>query len=206
MTCADSIQADSVLFSIPRTLLLTTSTSLLPSLLPPTAWESLQGWSPLILILMYERLRSEVEDVEGGWTSYFNIMPAANSFDSLMFWSEAELKELEGSMVLGKIGKEEAEEDFIENVLPFVTEHESIFGNKDRYTLELFHHMGSLVLSRSFHVEVQGAEEEEESDDEEEETESVGDVAMVPMADLLNARSGSDNVSRKCAHRQRIKC
>ena len=102
-------------------------------------------------------------------------------------------------MVLGKIGKEEAEKDFRSTVLPFIEANEAVFGPgaRERYTMELFHHMGSLVLSRSFHVEA--GDEPEESDDEEEEEEereSIGDVAMVPMADLLNARSGSDNVGQ----------
>lgn len=99
-------------------------------------------------------------------------------------------------MVLGKIGKEEAEKDFRNSVLPFVEAHEGVFGSglRERYTVELFHHMGSLVLSRSFHVEAGEQGEESDEDEEEEERESIGDVAMVPMADLLNAQSGSDNV------------
>lgn len=55
--------------------------------------------------------------------------------------------------------------------------------------------MGSLVLSRSFHVDAKEQEDEaEDSDEEEEEREDVGDVAMVPFADILNAKSGCDNV------------
>lgn len=143
---------------------------------------------------MYESLR---DGNDANWKPYFDIMPPANSFDSLMFWSEEELAELEGCMVLGKIGKEEAEKDFRNSVLPFIEANEAVFGTgaRERYTMALFHHMGSLVLSRSFHVEAGEAEEEsDDEDDEEEERESIGDVAMVPMADLLNAQSGSDNV------------
>lgn len=100
------------------------------------------------------------------------------------------------------------------------------------YSLEMYHIMGSRILSRSFNVErwnsgedeeeipaantshgsgmdvdsPEGNEnvdephhaetegEEEEDDDEEEDS---SDVAMVPMADLLNARYGSENV---CGH------
>ena len=143
---------------------------------------------------MYESLR---DDLDPNWKPYFDIMPPANSFDSLMFWTTEELAELEGCMVLGKIGKEQAEVEFRESVLPFVEANEAVFGPgaSERYTMELFHHMGSLVLSRSFHVEAKEAEEEsDDEDDDEEERESIGDVAMVPMADLLNAKSGSDNV------------
>jgi SET domain-containing protein 6 len=58
--------------------------------------------------------------------------------------------------------------------------------------------MGSLVLSRSFHVDAKEPEEDEDSDEEEEEREDVGDVAMVPFADILNAKSGCDNARLPC--------
>jgi SET domain-containing protein 6 len=105
-----------------------------------------------------------------------------------------ELSELEGSMVVGKIGKEEAENDWVSEVIPLVEKFPSIFGSKALYSLELFHHMGSLVLSRSFHVESgEENEDSEDDDDEEEEVESIGDIAMVPLADLLNALSTTSN-------------
>jgi SET domain-containing protein 6 len=96
------------------------------------------------------------------------------------------------------------------------------------YSLEMYHIMGSRILSRSFNVErwdsgedeeenpaantshgsgmdvdsPQGAgngdeshhtepEDEEEDDDDGDDS---SDVAMVPMADMLNARYGSENV------------
>lgn len=40
---------------------------------------------------------------------------------------------------------------------------------------------------------------EDDSDSENEDTEDPGDVAMVPMADMLNARYQSENVG--CSHR-----
>ncbi|GAA5919833.1 hypothetical protein JCM1841_004005 [Sporobolomyces salmonicolor] len=187
------IEPDTLLFSIPRSILLTTSTAALPSLLPAESWSALSGWTPLILSLMYEYLRTAT------WTPYLSLLPPPGSFNSLMFWSDDELADLKGSMVLGKIGKDEAEQEFEETVVPFIKEHEAVFGKAEDYTLELFHWMGSLVLSRSFHVdhkeEDEGKEDEEEdSDDEEEdEREDVADVAMVPFADLLNAKSGCDN-------------
>ncbi|UZJ54473.1 hypothetical protein CBS101457_003793 [Exobasidium rhododendri] len=89
------------------------------------------------------------------------------------------------------------------------------------YSIDHFHIMGSRILSRSFHVkdvkegvlgeegkeyddrEMKSEEEEEEEeeasnsdedkDEEEEETEDIEQISMVPMADMLNARSGCDN-------------
>ncbi|KAL8276921.1 hypothetical protein RQP46_010649 [Phenoliferia psychrophenolica] len=199
------IQPDTVIFSLPRTLLVTTSTSLLPTLLPADEWSALGGWSPLILIMMYERSRpADPAAFPPTWAPYFALLPAPNSFDSLMFWSEDELAELEGSTVLGKVGREEAEEEWRDVVWPFVLKHRAVLmpgGGSDeelgaRFGLEMFHYCGTLILSRSFHVETGMSREdsdEEDSDDEDEEKEDVGDVAMVPMADILNAKSGCDN-------------
>jgi SET domain-containing protein 6 len=109
---------------------------------------------------------------------------------------------------------------------------------EDNYGLGMYHRMGSLVLSRSFHVEASSSSEEDDPDEghdvsmesahslapgsvenghsthlihgtldqhselgnedegeeEEEEREAVEDIAMVPLADLLNAKTGSENV------------
>ncbi|GAA5936316.1 ribosomal lysine N-methyltransferase [Sporobolomyces koalae] len=185
------IEPDTLLFSIPRAILLTTSTSALPALLPSDEWQELSGWTPLILSMMYERLRTST------WTPYFDLLPDEGSFNSLMFWSDDELSELKGSTVVDKIGKQDADEAFESTVKPFIKKHEQVFGNAEDYTLKLFHYMGSLVLSRSFHVDHKATDEDEQddedSDDEEEEREDVADVAAVPFADLLNAKSGCDN-------------
>jgi len=69
-----------------------------------------------------------------------------------------------------------------------------VFGDATRYTLDLFHHMGSLILSRSFNVEgEEKMRDDDDSDEEEEEEETVDQVAMVPFADALNAKSGASN-------------
>ncbi|GAA5821802.1 hypothetical protein JCM11251_001032 [Rhodosporidiobolus azoricus] len=186
----EDIEPDTLLFSIPRPILLTTSTSALPSLLPAEEWSELSGWTPLILSMMYELLRTST------WGPYFALLPKAGTFDSLMFWSDDELAELKGSMVLNKVGREEADDEFENTVKPFVQKHAGVFGNAEDYSLELFHLCGSWVLSRSFHVDHKEQEEKDDEDsdeEEEEEREDVADVAMVPWADLLNAKSGCDN-------------
>ena len=74
--------------------------------------------------------------------------------------------------------------------------------------MEMYHINGSRILSRSFHVEKwkgggrSGEDstmdvdelEEPKDEDEDEEKEDPADVGMTPMADLLNARHGCDNV------------
>ncbi|KAI5474151.1 SET domain-containing protein 6 [Pseudohyphozyma bogoriensis] len=192
MVALADIPPDTLLFTLPREYLLTTSTSALPPLLPPTAWAELNGWTPLILCILYEY----AHPTTSVFKPYFDVLPPPGSFDSLMFWSEEELKELKGSLVLTKIGKDEADEEYANVVVPFLREHKEVFGDVEGegYTLERFHWAGSLILSRSFHVESgAGEDSDEEEDEDEEEVEKVEDVAMVPLADHLNAKSGCDN-------------
>lgn len=111
-----------------------------------------------------------------------------------------------------KIGKQEGEESFRTIALPIVRARPDLFPNPDLFTVDLFHHMGSLILSRSFTVEpieIPGEEdvsmeksntslpdtsiEMNASTEEEEEEDGAADVAMVPFADILNARSGHHN-------------
>ncbi|KAL5528774.1 RMS1 [Sanghuangporus sanghuang] len=214
------------LFTIPRSLTLSTRTSVLPRLLGDASWRSFQlnkGWVGLILCMMWEESRG----LDSKWSGYLEILPTA--FDTPMFWSEDELKELEGTAVLEKIGKEEAERDFREKLIPMVLSRPNLFDPAhlpSYYSLESYHRMGSRILSRSFHVErwrgegIESAQEEAEvrqnyhsmdvdkieaedgeaeeawrwdGDSDGEETEDPSDVAMVPMADMLNARYGSEN-------------
>lgn len=95
LTFSDA-QADTVLFSIPRTLLLNTTNSKLQSLLREEEWAALKNWTSLILTMMWESRQEH-----SLWKPYFNIMPV--QFDSLMFWTDEELKELEGCAVLCEI-------------------------------------------------------------------------------------------------------
>ncbi|KAL5523460.1 hypothetical protein ACEPAG_7633 [Sanghuangporus baumii] len=214
------------LFTIPRSLTLSTRTSVLPRLLGDASWRPFQlnkGWIGLILCMMWE----ESKGSESKWSGYLEILPTA--FNTPMFWSEDELKELEGTAVLEKIGKEEAEKDFREKLIPVVLSRPDLFNPahlSSYYSLEGYHRMGSRILSRSFHVERWRGEEVESEQEEaevgqnypsmdvdkieaemgeaekawwwsenrdEEDTEDNSDVAMVPMADMLNARHGSEN-------------
>lgn len=95
----------------------------------------------------------------------------------------------------GKVGRADADADYHNLLVPFIAAHEQIFFGTDlqgsfdervqkHYSLQLYHQMGSRILSRSFHVKKPSApgaledtavgEEDEESDsDEEEEYEDV---------------------------------
>jgi SET domain-containing protein 6 len=105
-----------------------------------------------------------------------------------------------------------------------------LFGDENLnlyYSLEIYHIMGSRILSRSFHVEAQSGidnyhwiqtqahvdaemsldepepsprapdhinSDEAKNDEDTDDEDDPANVAMVPLADLLNARSGWQNV------------
>ncbi|KAG7098312.1 hypothetical protein E1B28_000273 [Marasmius oreades] len=148
------------------------------------------------------------------WAEYLDTLPTR--FDTPMFWNAEELDELKGTSIIERLGKEDAERNYIEKVLPALKSRPDMFAPESlsvHYTLEQYHIMGSRILSRSFDVERWDSEDdavnetantsagsamdvdgpaEREATPEEEEEDTV-DVSMVPMADLLNARYGSEN-------------
>lgn len=160
-----------------------------------------------------------------------------------------------------KLGKDDAEKDYQTKVLPALQVHllvyliaislpltriqsrPDLFPTADHakfYSYELYHIMGSRILSRSFVVERWQSEEDEDEENEEhpanrstgsamdidegdadgraegssiqqdeggqedidegeeEDGHDSSDTAMVPMADMLNARFGCENVCPWC--------
>ncbi|KIK94087.1 hypothetical protein PAXRUDRAFT_828332 [Paxillus rubicundulus Ve08.2h10] len=243
------------LFTLPRALTLSTRTSPLPVLFGLGAWRVHRlhrGWVGLILCIMWEDAwaHERVADSDGAddtdtdtstnakWAPYIRTLPS--TFDTPMFWSAEELGELEGTAVMDKIGRDDAERAYWENVVPAIKTSPVLFppSHHDKwYTLDAYHCAGSRILSRSFTVsrwtdngEGEGEDDHEgediqaesgantvtslgsameidnpqqpshedaisvsDSEDEDDEGEDPSDVAMVPMADLLNARWGSEN-------------
>ncbi|KAF1800370.1 hypothetical protein V8B55DRAFT_1536723 [Mucor lusitanicus] len=191
----NDIKEGELLFSLPRSILLSPFTSSLnqvEGLKDDLA--ALNGWTPLIITLMYE---SQKED--SFWKPYFDVLP--RQFSTPMFWEEADLKELQGTDIVSKLGKAEAEDTFENEVKPIIEKYPSLF-DKDVHTLELFHICGSLIMAYSFNDELQKTEEKssandneqgEDQDEEEEEEEEQQVITMVPMADMLNHKTGFNN-------------
>jgi len=73
-----------------------------------------------------------------------------------------------------------------------------------QYSLEVYHIMGSRILSRSFQVEALSTtsshalndndSDETEDDEDGDDEDDPANVAMVPLADMMNARYGCENV------------
>lgn len=145
----------------------------------PQTWDELQGWSPLIVCMMWEQWRSHYGQsavqqlldkakitAEIDWKSYLDIMPG--DFSNMpMFWSEKDLEEVRGTSVPEKVGREDADMEYASQVRPYIKAHARIFLGADaesksaedierlideHYSLTNFHIQGSRILSRSFHV------------------------------------------------------
>jgi N-lysine methyltransferase SETD6 len=199
------IQPDTVLFTIPRPSILSVANSDLckkcPQLFAPEPCNDEQGddmpvsvsnsWTSLILTMIYEYLQGD----NSAWKPYFDVLPSR--FDTLMFWSEAEVAELQGSTVRHKVGKAEAETTFRQKILPALENHSDVFypwgstalGDND--AIALAHRMGSLIMSYSFELDKDDDEDAEADGDNAQdgwvEDNDTPTLAMLPMADILNS-------------------
>ncbi|KAF2128339.1 SET domain-containing protein [Dothidotthia symphoricarpi CBS 119687] len=189
-----------VLFRIPRSAILSVENSVLSNEIPAATFEMLGPWLSLILVMLYEYLNGDVSN----WAPYFSVLPS--EFNTLMFWSDDELAELQASAVVHKIGKESANEMFLEQLLPVIKEFaETFFAGderakqraeemRDERNVKLMHQMGSLIMAYAFDVEpaVTKKDVDEEGFAEEDEDEALP-KGMVPLADMLNADADRNN-------------
>ena len=181
------IEENDELFSIPQSAVLSTARSELPNKLPEI--DQLDPWLSLILVMIYEYNLGQL----GRWFPYFCVLP--RHFDTLIHWPADELKELQGSAVISKIGKADADSTFADVLLPLAKKCEYIMvGRSDEWFMSSAHRMATLIMAYGFDLErdenVQDVDEEGfVSDDEDEKPKG-----MVPLADMLNADGDKNNV------------
>ncbi|KAH8733116.1 hypothetical protein GQ44DRAFT_601487 [Phaeosphaeriaceae sp. PMI808] len=194
------IAQDELLFRVPRSAILSVENSILSAEIPASTFEMLGPWLSLILVMLYEYINGDASN----WSPYFAILPT--EFNTLMFWTNDELAELQASAVVHKIGKDGANEVFTEKLIPAIKEFaEIIFAGdeqakqraeemRDERNLTLMHKMGSLIMAYAFDVEPANAHKDvdEEGFAEEEEDEALP-KGMVPLADMLNADADRNN-------------
>jgi len=194
-----NIFTDEELFAIPRSMVLQKTNSDLYLKLPD-AFADLGSWDSLIIVIVYEYLRHD----SSPWFPYLQLLPT--TFDTLMFWTPAELSELQGSAVVNKIGKEAAEENWNSTMLPTMFNNEALFpfstrspNDRARELLKLAHIAGSMIMAYAFDIDVddfddpgedtaEGADSDLTEDDEESPAKG-----MVPFADMLNADAHRNN-------------
>lgn len=177
-------------------MLTTTTSSIPPAVLDPL--KDTGAWPPLIVTIIYEFLRKE----KSPWFPYFQVLPT--SFDSLMFWSTAELEALQASAVVGKIGKYQAEEAWKETIIPVLLSNPDLFpvasqsdAEKTTDLIKLAHMAGSLIMAYAFDIDKDDENSETQTDPDEEFEEDDEDEplkGMVPFADMLNADADQNNV------------
>ncbi|KAI1078686.1 SET domain-containing protein [Whalleya microplaca] len=202
------IPVDTVLFTIPRAAIINTETSDLPKRIPEifatTGLDDVDNeadedgdetsgppdtWVSLILIMIYEYLQGD----SSRWKPYFEVLPS--EFETLMWWSDQELDELQASAIISKVGKEEADGMFRSKVLPVIDQHAAVFYPQGSSKLSeaqlmlLAHRMGSTIMAYAFDLENDDDEEEDPENEDEwmEDKEGKLMMGMVPMADILNA-------------------
>ncbi|KAL1304478.1 hypothetical protein AAFC00_003469 [Neodothiora populina] len=150
-------------------------------------------WTPLILVMIFEFLSGD----DSQWKPYFDILPT--HFNSLMFWSDDELGQLQASAVRQKIGREEANEMFSEKIIPLVRRNTlALFLDassiSDADLLYLAHRMGSTIMSYAFDLEKDPSQQEVDEDGyASDEEEAFLPKGMIPLADMLNADAGKNN-------------
>ncbi|KAF1837820.1 RuBisCO-cytochrome methylase [Decorospora gaudefroyi] len=201
VVATQTIAENEFLFRIPRSTILSVENSILSTEIPAPTFAHLGPWLSLILVMLYEYQNGNVSN----WAPYFAVLP--QSFDTLMFWADDELAQLEASAVLYKIGKEDADEMFAEQLVPVIEEFANIFFSGDpraqslakemrsSRNLERMHKIGSLIMAYAFDVEPSSPSAKEVDDEgfaEEEEDEALP-KAMVPLADMLNADADQCN-------------
>jgi len=188
------INADTELFTIPRSLVITKHNSMLckkdPAIFErldeiPDLDEEHADWLKLVIALMYEHLCGESTP----WKPYIDVLP--ETFNTLMFWTDEQVKELQASAIVDKIGKSDAEDLFRTKLLPFLSKHQHLFPQcgrvyqGDEKTLIQAHQISSAIMAYAFDLESE--EDENEDEDGWVEDRAGKTIGMVPMADMLNA-------------------
>ncbi|XP_020389426.1 N-lysine methyltransferase setd6 isoform X1 [Rhincodon typus] len=178
LVAKDEIEEGELLFSVPRSAVLSQHTTTISDLLKKeaAALESPSGWVPLLLSMMFE-----ITSSESRWKSYFSLWPDFSSLHHPMFWSEEERNRLLlGTGVALAVEKDliNIEEEYNSVVLPFIKCHPSIF-DPQKHTLDLYKKLVAFIMAYSFQ---EPCEDEDEEDDEK----ASKPPMMVPMADILN--------------------
>ncbi|KAJ9097733.1 hypothetical protein QFC21_004771 [Naganishia friedmannii] len=151
------LEEDTLLFSVPSSLLLSAEHSDLRTHLSSADWKDLVdagGWTALIMCMMWEDAQGE----RSRWYGYMRTLP--ERFDTPMFWSKDDLRWLKGTDILSKVGKTSAEETYETKIVPLLQKYPEVFTPDSsathrtipHFSVDDFHVQGSRMLSRSFSV------------------------------------------------------
>lgn len=196
MICTEDVKNGDELFRIPYSALLNVQTGSL-GLENPEIMRKLRNeighWEGLLLTIFYE-LNNKKETSK--WRPYLQIFPT--EFDTLIHWSDAELKNIVPSLVTERIGKQSSLEMYTR-----MLEHVEQFGLKEEFgeiTYEDFMRVASTIMAYSFDRDLEEDEVSEEGEEEEAQDENtvVADMllkSMVAIADILNSDTNLVNAN-----------
>uniref|UniRef100_A0A803SXA2 SET domain-containing protein n=1 Tax=Anolis carolinensis TaxID=28377 RepID=A0A803SXA2_ANOCA len=142
----EDLEADEVLFTVPRTVLLSQHTSPLAPLLQKehASLNSPSGWVPLLLSLLHESTAPHSR-----WAPYLSLWPETHGTLS-PFIREEQKQLLQGTGVPEAVEKDLAsiQEEFSSVVLPFMKAHPDLF-NPKVHNLELYKRLVAFVMAYS---------------------------------------------------------
>ncbi|PMD28317.1 SET domain-containing protein [Hyaloscypha hepaticicola] len=181
------ISPEEVIFSTPRSAVLNVQTAFNTSSVSSLQRkvQDMPSWLALTAIILDESRQKDSK-----WAPYLAILP--RQLDNLVFWSDAELAELQASKVINKIGKSSAEDTFSNSIAPL--------GLEDCNTDEC-HRVASIIMSYAFDIPETHATEEEEVGEEGDDLVSDDEktiLSMIPLADMLNADADRNNARLCC--------
>jgi SET domain-containing protein 6 len=135
-------------------------------------------------------MMSEGQQSDSKWAPYLAILP--QKLDSLVFWSDEELAELQASSVVKKIGRSSAEEMFTKHISPL---------GLGEFNVELCHQIASVIMAYAFDIPEEEPAKQENGGAEGDADELVSDdgedektiLSMIPLADMLNADAERNN-------------
>lgn len=168
LSALEDVKKDEILFTIPRGSLLTRKTCRYRETIKKYC--ARQGWVPLMWSIILEKADKE----KSFWKPYFDIVP--DWIDLPSTWSEDE----QGRRLAGT---------GLEHLIPETEDQfkKLFLAHKDKFTQtkdltvnefnRLFHFAGSLTSAYSFT----------------EDAEKIEDIAIVPLADILNHRTNCNN-------------
>ena len=138
-----------------------------------------------MLVMLYEHGQGSASV----WKPYFDVLPS--EFDTLMYWDESALDELEASAVVGKIGRGKADDMFTRRVWPIVQDQPGIFGFGVAVEEQ---EVVRLIMAYAFDIESDREKEVDEEGYVSEDEDEYSPKGMVPLADMLNADAHMNNV------------
>eukprot|EP00126_Sphaerothecum_destruens_P012554 Sdes_comp21511_c0_seq1m20129 len=186
--CAKSdIPSGELLFRIPKSILFHVGTSVLKEKIQ--LWD-LSAWDSLILCILYEYGQSG-----SFFKPYFSMLP--HSLHLPLFWTPAQLEHLRGTSIHETASDLSVRAQYESIVEPILAQHPEYFSDRTLFNYEMYRLVGGIVKAYSFTCPSKGASLNEDiAEDqllEDSFPDSEGDICMVPLADMLNHKTGLNN-------------